>query len=140
MKIFVCCSKHFYHRLPSILNALESQGHAYALPNSYAAPMREEEMKLLGPEQHVQWKGAMLRLQLENVAANDAVLVVNYEKNNQPNYIGGATFLEMFEAWRLGKLLYLLNPIPKGMLADEIKAMQPVILDGDISNLEKMLH
>ncbi|MEK6812962.1 MAG: hypothetical protein AABX86_02490 [Nanoarchaeota archaeon] len=44
----------------------------------------------------------------------------------------------MYEAWKLKKPIYLLNPIPEGILTDEIKAMQPIILHGDLSPLEKI--
>ncbi|MEK6812961.1 MAG: hypothetical protein AABX86_02485 [Nanoarchaeota archaeon] len=80
MKIFVCCSKHFYHKLEPRLSSLSNAGFEITLPNSYYTPMKEEEMKLQGPQQHAQWKGDMLRLQIEKVAANDVVLVVNYDK------------------------------------------------------------
>ena len=29
----------------------------------------------------------------------DAVLTLNFDKNGQKNYIGGATFLEVYDAW-----------------------------------------
>ena len=74
----------------------------------------------------------MLRMQIEKVQANDAVLVVNADKGSERNYIGGATFLEVFKAWELGKRVYLLNPIPASIFGDEIAAMQPQVLHGDL--------
>jgi len=56
----------------------------------------------------------MIRRDGEIVAANDAVLVVNVEKNSQPNYIGGATFLEMFKAFELGRNCFLTIPFRRG--------------------------
>jgi len=67
------------------------------------------------------------------VQANDAVLVVNADKGSDRNYIGGATFLELFKAWELGNRVYLLNPIPENAFGDEIAAMQPEVLHGDLS-------
>ena len=133
MKIFVCCSKHFYQRLDPILELLKGQNHEITLPNSFYAPFKEEEMKKIGVVEHAQWKGDMLRLQCEKVRDNDAILVVNFDKGDKKNYVGGATFLEMFKAFELSKKIFLLNPIPEGMLADELKAMQPVVLHGDVS-------
>jgi hypothetical protein len=48
-----------------------------------------------GAVEYQSWKADMLGLQARKVAANDAVLVANLEKN-EPNYLGGATFLEVF--------------------------------------------
>ena len=73
----------------------------------------------------------------EDVMHNiDAVLVLNYEKNGVDNYIGGATFLEMYDAFRLGKKIYMLNDIPKGLLEDEIIGFKPVIIHGDLSKIK----
>ena len=50
----------------------------------------------------------MLRRDKENIEPNDAVLVLNFEKKGQRNYIGGATFLEIYNAWKMNKKLFLL--------------------------------
>lgn len=70
----------------------------------------------------------MLRHSQDVISENDAVLVLNFDKNGQQNYIGGATFLEMYDARRMGKKIYLYNDIPSGMLTDEIKGFEPVII------------
>lgn len=69
------------------------------------------------------------------IEEHDAVLVLNYEKNGVSNYIGGATFLEMYDAFRLGKKIYLYNDIPSGILYDEILGFSPIILEGDVGNI-----
>ena len=75
--------------------------------------------------------------QSEEIIKNmDAVLVLNYDKNKDgkiyKNYIGGATFLEMYDAFRLGKKIFLINDIPEGILFDEIEGFNPIILKGNI--------
>jgi hypothetical protein len=67
------------------------------------------------------------------------VLVLNYEKKGVPGYIGGNTFLEMGFAYVLDKPIYLLHPIPQMGYTDEIEAMQPVVLDGDLKGLESRI-
>lgn len=67
----------------------------------------------------------------------DAVLVLNFDKNDIKNYIGGNTFLEMGFAYVLNKPIYLLNPVPDMIYTDEIKAMQPKILNGDLGKIIK---
>lgn len=132
MKIFICASKHLYGYIENIKKDLEKRGYIVTVPNSYEEPLKEERMKKLGVEEHVNWKADMIRLQKEKVKANDAVLVLNMEKNGQKNYIGGATFLEIYMAFELGKKIYLYNPIPEGILKDELTGMNPVIINGNL--------
>ncbi len=94
MKIFIACNKHFYHIIPNIKDKLENQGHKIKLPNSYNKPFAEEEIKL-NKEEHIKWKSKMMKKDKENIKPNDAILVLNFEKKGIPNYIGGATFLEI---------------------------------------------
>jgi len=132
MKLFVICSKHFYDRVPPIKEELERLGHEVTLPNSYDAPFKEEEMKLEGKEAHAEWKGAMMKKQIPKIEANDAVLALNFEKKGQQNYIGGATFMEIIQAWERNKGIYLYNPIPDSSFKDELTAMNPTILYGNL--------
>lgn len=136
MKIFICASKHNYKHIPEIKSELEKAGHDITLPNSFDDPMKEEEIKQLGHEDHSKWKGDMLRLQKEKVKANDCILVLNFEKNGQPNYIGGATFLEVYNAFDFGKKIYFYNPIPECNFTDELIGMGVEVIDGDLTKLE----
>jgi len=136
MNIFICCSKHFYNKIPPIKEELEKKGHKITLPNSYDEPFKEEELKRIGKEEHSKWKGDMIKLQEDKIKANDSVLVLNFEKNGQPNYIGGATFLEMFKAWETGKKIFLFNPIPDNILKDEILGFNPTILNGNLGQIK----
>ena len=129
MKIYICCSKHFYNKIPEIKEKLEKSGHTITLPNSYDEPMQEERLKQENKDKHVAWKANMIRAQEGKVRANDSILVLNYEKNCQANYIGGATFLEIFKAFELNKKIYFLNPIPEGILKDELTAFNPTIIN-----------
>ena len=135
MKIMICCSKHFYHRIAEIKTFLEKEGHNIHLPNSYDVPLKEEEMKKLSKEEHIKWKAMMLRKDHENISRNDAILVLNFEKNGQENYIGGATFLEMAKAFELGKKIYLYNSIPKCIFEDELIGINPIVINGDLSRI-----
>ncbi len=133
MKIFICCSKHNYDKVEDIKQKLEKAGHIITLPNSFDEPMKEEGMKKLGAKEHADWKSEMLREQEAKIKDNDALVILNYEKKGQANYIGGATFLEMFKAWELNKPIFLINPIPNNILEDEINGFSPIILNGDLS-------
>ena len=67
----------------------------------------------------------------------DGVLVLNFDKSEEEkNYIGGATFLEIYDAFRLKKKVYLYNDIPIGMLYDEIQGFNPFIINGDLEKIK----
>ncbi|MBI2635634.1 MAG: hypothetical protein HYW79_03815 [Parcubacteria group bacterium] len=135
MKIFICASKHNYDKVGLIKQKLEALGHFVTLPNSYDNPMKENEMKEIGPDAHQKWKADMLKNQDTKVLANDAILVLNFDKNNQSNYIGGATFLEVFRAFDSGKKIFLFNPIPDCIFTDELLGMNPSVINGDLSKI-----
>ncbi|MEK6859670.1 MAG: hypothetical protein AABX54_02535 [Nanoarchaeota archaeon] len=106
------------------------------LPNSYDEPFKEEEMKKLSTEEHSSWKRQMMLLHEPKIKQNDAILVLNLEKNNQPNYIGGATFMEIIKAWELGKKIFFYNPIPDNIFKDEILGINPIIINQDLSRIK----
>lgn len=132
MKIFICASRYLYEHVGKVKEELEKAGHVITVPNSYDNPGKENEMKEVGSEEHSKWKRSMIRLQKEKVLANDAIVVLNMEKNGQPNYIGGATFLEIFQAFDNDKKIFLYNPIPEGIFKDELLGINPVILNGNL--------
>ena len=135
MKIFIACSKHFYHKIPEIQKKLENQGHKITLPNSYDKPFKEEELKRLSREEHIEWKSKMMRNDKKNIKPNDAILVLNFEKKDIPNYIGGATFLEIYKSWELGKKIFILNNLPRCSFTDELIGFNPKILNGDLTKI-----
>ncbi len=78
-------------------------------------------------------KAKKLKLQNRKIKLNDAILVCNLKKHNHENYIGGATFLEIYKTWELNKKVFLLNPLPNCSFTDELKAMRPQIINGDLT-------
>ena len=71
------------------------------------------------------------------IKENDAILVLNYDKNGIKNYIGANTFLEIGFAHVNFKKKFLLNPIPKNMNhVDEITAMVPIIINHDFEKIQ----
>ena len=136
MKVLIICSKKFYSKIPSIKEILEKNNHIVYLPNCYNDPDTEDKMRILGKKQHQEFKAKMFRQSEELIKNMDAVLVLNFDKQKDgmilENYIGGATFLEMYEAFRFNKKIYLLNEIPFGILKDEIEGFNPIIINGNI--------
>ena len=133
MKILIVCSKHFYSKINEIKKQLEKAGHKIILPNSFKRPFREEEMKKLGVKEHIKFKRRMMKHQEQKIKKIDAILVLNLKKNNISNYIGGATFMEIVKAWELKKKIFFYNPLPKCSFTDELTAINPIIINKDLS-------
>jgi len=65
---------------------------------------------------------------------SDAVLALNFEKRGIANYIGCNTLLEIAFAYTAGKKIFLLNPLPQQeYIHDEINAIEPIVIHGDLS-------
>ncbi|MFA6391278.1 MAG: hypothetical protein WCW66_00810 [Patescibacteria group bacterium] len=77
----------------------------------------------------------LIRDYFEEIKKADAVLIVNVDKNGIHNYIGGNAFLEMGFAHCLNKTIFMLNNIPDMFYSDEILAMQPITLNGDLAKI-----
>lgn len=136
MKVFIACSKHFYDKVLPIKEFLESKGHEVTLPNSFNEPFAEERFRNMSAEEHINFKSKMMRKDRENLEPQDAILVLNFEKKGIPNYIGGATFLEVYMAWHLGKKIFFYNSLPKCSFTDELIGINPVVINGDLERIK----
>jgi hypothetical protein len=134
MKILLICSKAFYGELNEYKFKLEKLGHEIFLPNCHDCP--ETESKFRGTPEHHVFKAKMFRQSEETIKNMDAVLVLNFNKNGQENYIGGATFLEIYDAFRMNKKIYFVNDIPNNMLKDELIGFNPTIVGNDLVKIK----
>ena len=134
MKIAVCSSMKFAKEMIDLKNQLEEFGHNVILPNKtemYAEGSLTPETNKESAENKI--KDNLFKTYFKKIKNSDAILVVNLEKNSVPNYVGGNTFLEMAFAHILDKRIFLLNEIPEMIYFDEMTAMQPFILNGDLT-------
>ena len=74
----------------------------------------------------------MFKRSRDRIKSMDAVLTLNFDKNGKKNYVGGSTFLELYEAFMENKKIYLWNEIPEGILFDEISGFAPEIINGNL--------
>jgi nucleoside 2-deoxyribosyltransferase len=136
MKILIICSKKFYSKIEEVKKILEEKDIEVFLPNCYDDPNTEQRMWDLGKEEHQKFKAKMFRQSENTISKMDAVLVLNFDKEKDgkvyKNYIGGATFLEMYDAFRLNKQIFLYNDIPEGMLYDEIEGFGSIVINGNL--------
>lgn len=136
MKLMICGSMSFADKMVEAKQQLESMGHealVSSFVNSHRGLTAEQSEAQAIKEKHEE---DAMRVDFEKLHHVDAILVLNYDKRGVANYIGGNTFLEMGLAHVLNRKIYLLNPIPDiPVYQSEILAMQPVILNGDLTKI-----
>ena len=69
------------------------------------------------------------------IKQSEAILVLNYDKNGISNYICGNSLMEMGFAFTQNRDIFLLNPVPKQSYSAEINAMQPIVINEDVTNI-----
>ncbi|MEX0748967.1 MAG: hypothetical protein WD467_02280 [Candidatus Saccharimonadales bacterium] len=137
MKIGVAGSMQFTERMMELCEQLETMGHQAFMSRFGPAFVgkTDEEKEKIKLEQ--KYNHDAIREFWTSMQGADALLVANYDKHSIRNYIGGNTFLEMGFAHVLHQKIYLLSPIPKmPHYETEIIAMQPIIINGDLSLIE----
>jgi hypothetical protein len=137
MKIVICGSMTASREMLEIGNKLTDFGHEVILPDftkEYAALLSQDKMHEESAKNKIEHD--LIRGYFEEITKSDAILVCNLEKNGIKNYIGGNTFLEMGFAHVLRKKIYLLNPIPESSYHDELVAMEPVVLNNKLENIQ----
>lgn len=135
MKIMIVCSYTFYDKISNIKIELETMGCQVILPNGY----NESNFvaKFNYEESFADWVANLRKKSEEKIAKVDAILVLNYAKKGIDNYIGGSTFLEMYDAYRMNKKIFIMNNIPEGILKNEIIGFKPILLEGNLSVIEE---
>jgi len=136
MRIGVIGSMQYTEKMLELRDQLRALGHD-AFMTTLADPFvgknddEKETIKL-----HQKFDQDAIREFWRMMQGADAVLVANYDKHGIKNYIGGNTLMEIGFAHVLNQKIFLLNPVPDiPYYTSEIEAMQPVILNGDLSKL-----
>lgn len=146
MKITTCGSIAFYDQMQKTRNVLEQAGHEVKLPPSQIKdnagrfiPVKHYYEIRKASQTTSGWiwdrKTEAIRAHFDKVAWSDAILVLNYTKNNIAGYVGTNTLLEMGLAFYLNKKIYLLNPLPDMPYTEEILGMKPVVLNGKLNKI-----
>ena len=136
MKIAICGSMIFTEKMLEAKKELESNGHTVFVSyfiEHYVGKSEEEKVKLTLDDKN---NHDAIKEFWEQINNSEAILVLNYDKRGIKNYIGGNTFLEMGFAYVLDKKIFVLNDLPEMHYLDELKAMKPIILNGDLSKIK----
>lgn len=140
MKITICWSSSFRKEKIKVKETLKELWHESVIDQwtekiaSWEVPEILEQIH----KEHYAFKKRydLIKLYYDFIVESDAIIVCNYNKNNIPNYIWSNTFLEMWYAHVHKKKIFLLNAIPnQWYILDEIKAMEPIILDWNLTKI-----
>jgi len=134
MKIGVIGSMQFAEKMVEVRDELKSLGHESYI-TSYASAFlnktdaEKEKVKL------EQKKTEDVVMEFWNLMqGGDAILVLNLDKHNIPNYVGGNALMEIGFAHVLGQKIFLWNQIPNQPYCQhEIESVHPTIINGDLS-------
>lgn len=140
MKIMLICSTSCYDKVAGVKEKLESMGHSVIVPNSYDAPVTNDDNKEMSEEEYLEFFKTMFHMSRDKIKEVDGVVVLNYDKVKNgkilSNYIGASTFLEMYEAFMNNKKIFMMNGYPDNLLYDEIKGFGPIIINEDLSKVK----
>ncbi len=140
MKIAICASIQFTPKIKKISDQLERIDHHVTIPDGSERILNGEMTMKQYSDEVSKGEGVktkilhdVIRGYFRKIGDSDAILVLNLEKNNIPNYMGGNTFLEVGFAHVLHKKIFLFNPIPEMHYKDELVAMQPIVINGNLA-------
>jgi hypothetical protein len=144
MKITICASVERVQEIKEIPDRLTAQGHDVLIP-FYTQKLLDGEVSLEEYKRVKEAEGdfsfrqqsdeSLIRKHFRKISNSDAIFVLNADKKGIANYIGGNTFLEMGFAHVLGKKIFLMNPLPEMHYSDELKEMDPIVLDSDLTKV-----
>lgn len=137
MKITISASMFFYKEMRMVKSALEERGYEVIVPMGTDEDVPIEAKPGITRDELIAAKIEydFIRRHFKNIEGSDAILILNYPRKEIEGYIGGNTFLEMGHAFGLGKKIYVLYPLPKMDYESEMHAMQPIVLDGDLTKI-----
>ena len=144
MKIIICGSISSTEKIKKVSDKLTAMGHETEIPYT-SSKIISGKLTLKEYFIEIEKNGDNnLRNQAEHdlikryynfIKNSDAILVLNIDKNGIKNYIGGNALIEIGFAYVLDKKIYFYNDIPEMPYSDELRAMKPVVINGDLKKI-----
>ncbi len=135
MKITICGSMVFAQQMLDVQKQLVELGHETIVPIDTHDCLAKPELQV-----DLDWCTSqnLDKDHFNKIADSDAVLILNYPKNNIKGYIGGSSLMELAVARHLDKKIFILHDLPNEddlRYVLEIKTMKPIILNGDLTKI-----
>jgi len=139
MKIMLCGSMAFVHDMVKTKTQLDSMGHQAFVPHGSEPHLTDSGfVENLDDDLTFCIENNVMKRNFDLVKDSDAILVLNKKRNGIDGYIGVSVLMEMAVAHHLNKKIFLLNDIPdhkKHRWSQEVRIMQPIILNGDLTKI-----
>ena len=149
MTIAIVASIDFTPKIQEIADRLSKDGHKIDIPftsqriidgeltlKEFIAEKKKNGDGLFREAAKNKIKDDLIIRYYNKIKGCNAILVLNFEKKGIANYVGGNALIEMAFAHVLGKKIYLLNDIPDMPYTDELVAMQPIVINGNLSKIK----
>lgn len=134
MKIGIIGSMHHSERMLEVSDKLKQMGHepfVSKFVNEFIGKDNEQKERIKLDQKY---NKDAIREFWDMMQDADAVLVLNLNRKGIKHYVGGNTLMEIGFAHVLGQKIFMYNPIPDiEFYKTEIKAVKPVIINGDLS-------
>ncbi len=137
INIAICGSMAFASEMAKTKKSLEQNGFNVFAPNGLLDSSRSNESGSSEKATKLKIENNYIKKHFEVIKNCEGVLILNYDKNDVKNYIGGNSLMEIGFAYTQNKDIFLLNPIPDVSYKTEIEAMSPIILNGNVENISK---
>lgn len=134
MKIIICGSMQFEPKMAEVAEELRSRGYEVDKPNSVEGHAYGEAEDL---DKHAGLKRGFIDEHFAKIDTAEAILVVNEKKRGIDGYIGGNTLIEIGYAYSQGLDIILLNPVPEMSYTDEINGIHPIVINGDLDEIDR---
>jgi hypothetical protein len=137
MKIGIIGSMQFTDKMLETREELKKLGHDAFITDLHKSMIKKTPQEIEKIKLYQKYNLDAIREFWKMMQGADAVIVLNYDKNGIKNYIGGNTLMEIGFAHVLNQKIFLFNPIPKMPYCEtEIKAVNPIILNGDLTKIK----
>ncbi len=124
MKLLLISGRQFFEKLPLV--RFNIKNHTSILPTSEIGKVSNFLNK----------RTIFLEKDILLLKEADSLLVCNFKKGKQENYIGAYSLIIMSIAFSFKKKIYLLYDLPKNKYKDEIESLEVICLKGDLKNIK----
>lgn len=135
MTITICGSMRFAKEMDMWKQKLTEKGFEVHIPGGFDNLQGYKEAGDTQEATKMKIENDYINSHYKFIKQSEAILVLNYEKDGIPNYIGGNSLMEIGFAFTQNRDIFLLNPAPEQSYTAEINAMQPIVINDDVQNI-----
>lgn len=138
--IAICASASLYKQILPLEEELKKLGYKVIIPHTAKQMKKTNDFTLnkswYNNPQDYDRKRDLMNKHFNEIKKSNAILVANFDKGKKKKYIGGNVLMEITIAYYLKKKIFLLYDIDqKSAILEEIYGVNPVILNGKLSNI-----